>query len=252
MHGVLARRGKHLDLYQLLDWDSAFFGFKVARILPERLSPSQLAPVIAELRAHNVSLAYWAADPADPASQEAATACGGLLADRKATFIAEVAQCSPLPVLYDGLIEEYTAQVPDTDLESLAIQAGIYSRFKVDAKIPEDKFLDLYRLWIRNSVNGQIADAVLVARHEGRIAGMVTVGEKNGRSDIGLIAVDESMRGKNLGIALVGAAKEWARSKGYRFAQVVTQRENLAACRLYEKCGYTIEKIENIYHLWMQ
>lgn len=80
---------------------------------------------------------------------------------------------------------------------------------------------------------------------------MVTVGKKGDRADVGLIAVDASMRGKKLGAALVLAAQEWALKNGYGSAQVVTQGENLAACKLYEKCGYHVDKIENIYHFWM-
>lgn len=80
---------------------------------------------------------------------------------------------------------------------------------------------------------------------------MVTLGVKNGRGDIGLFAVDPSMRRRNLGVALVRAAQEWTRRKGLRFAQVVTQGKNIAACRLYEKCGYRIEKVDFFYHFWL-
>jgi dTDP-4-amino-4,6-dideoxy-D-galactose acyltransferase len=81
---------------------------------------------------------------------------------------------------------------------------------------------------------------------------MVPVGEKNGRGDIGLLAVDSSMRGKKLGIALVNAAQQWTIENGFTTAQVVTQGENVSACRFYEKCGYRIDKIENVYHFWSQ
>jgi dTDP-4-amino-4,6-dideoxy-D-galactose acyltransferase len=80
---------------------------------------------------------------------------------------------------------------------------------------------------------------------------MVTVGEKQGRGDIGLLAVAAGMQGSNVGVSLVRAAREWARRKGYRLAQVVTQGENVPACRLYEKCGYAIDKVEHFYHFWI-
>ena len=84
-----------------------------------------------------------------------------------------------------------------------------------------------------------------------KIVGMVTVGMKNGRGDIGLVAVHESMRGKNVGVNLTRAAQKWAIGKGCRYAQVVTQGNNLAACKLYEKCGYRVESIVNFYHIWI-
>jgi len=137
-------------------------------------------------------------------------------------------------------------------LEHLAVEAGIYSRFRVDPRIPKEKCADLYSRWIRNSTNRQLADAVLVARQSGKIVGMVTVGVKNGAGDIGLIATDASVRGNKLGSALVLAAQEWARKRGLKRAQVVTQGENTAACKLYEKCGYRAARTENFYHFWIQ
>ncbi|MBI5576917.1 MAG: GNAT family N-acetyltransferase, partial [Deltaproteobacteria bacterium] len=151
----------------------------------------------------------------------------------------------------DWIAEEYGAPVPCGELEALAIRAGTYSRFKADPRMPEGKCAELYKMWIRNSVNRNIADSVLVIRGSGIIAGMVTLGEKQGRGDIGLLAVATGMQGRNVGVSLVRAAQVWARGKGYRLAQVVTQGENVPACRLYEKCGYRIDRIENFFHFWI-
>ena len=65
------------------------------------------------------------------------------------------------------------------------------------------------------------------------------------------IAVDENYRGKGLGAGLVRSANAWFLKQGYFVAQVVTQGRNLAACKLYENCGYSLEKIENYYHFWL-
>jgi ribosomal protein S18 acetylase RimI-like enzyme len=31
---------------------------------------------------------------------------------------------------------------------------------------------------------------------------------------------------------------------------VVTQKDNIAACKLYQKAGYTIENEQSIWHIW--
>jgi dTDP-4-amino-4,6-dideoxy-D-galactose acyltransferase len=54
-----------------------------------------------------------------------------------------------------------------------------------------------------------------------------------------------------LGLHLVCAAQAKFIEAGYRIGQVVTQLDNVAACRLYEKCGYHLEKLENFYHFWL-
>jgi dTDP-4-amino-4,6-dideoxy-D-galactose acyltransferase len=240
-----------MEQFQILEWDTGFFGMTVARILPHRLIQEELERTIALLRKGGVSLAYWASDPAHEGSQQAALACGGLLADRKVTYLSELGDI-PEPVRGSGwMVEEFEDSAPGYDLEDLAVQAGCCSRFKVDDGISVDKFVDLYKLWIRNSVNKLIAEAVFVIRRDNRIVGMVTVGYKGGRGDIGLIAVDGRMRGNNMGAVLVHAAGKWAYGKGLTHMQVVTQGGNLAACALYEKCGYKIEKVENLYHFWI-
>ncbi|NVN92174.1 MAG: GNAT family N-acetyltransferase [Desulfuromonadales bacterium] len=242
-----------MDYYQLLDWDSGFFGFAVARIIPDKLSFDGLEETLNHMQQVNISLAYWASSPDDAESQEAASSCGGVLVDRKVTYVIdeEGMRTGTLSSESSAVVEEYSELQPNTELVNLAIQAGIYSRFKTDPRIPAERFFELYTLWIQNSVTMKIADAVLVARNEGKVVGMVTVGRKGERADIGLIAVDGAMRGRNLGYSLVRAAQKWALWKGFTAAQVVTQEENVSACRLYEKCGYRNDKIENIYHFWL-
>jgi dTDP-4-amino-4,6-dideoxy-D-galactose acyltransferase len=237
--------------FRILEWDSRFFGMSVAAILPEILGHEDLAEVMALLEENGVRLAYWASDPGDGKSQRAAIDCRGTLVDRKITYVTSAGE-SPLPAGGPAWpVETYNESFTNSDLENLAVQAGRYSRFRVDPRIPEEKFVEMYKTWIRKSVDRQIADAVLVVRHMDRIVGMVTVGEKNGRGDIGLIAVDDGMRGKQVGAALVFAAQAWAFGRGWDSAQVVTQGENVAACRLYERCGYRIEQIRNVFHFWI-
>lgn len=241
-----------MDVYKVLDWDSTFFGFTVARILPQSLDFQKLNETLLSMRQENVTLAYWAANPDDEESAAAARRCDGFLADRKVTFVIDADEMLQREALIPSevIMEEYADSYPSPELEELAVQAGIFSRFKVDPRIPDGRFVDLYKLWINNSVNKTIADAVLVVRKEGKAVGMVTVGRKSGRADIGLIAVDASMRGRSLGLTLVRAAQDWALKNGFEAAQVVTQGENLSACRLYEKCGYRVDKVEHIYHFW--
>jgi dTDP-4-amino-4,6-dideoxy-D-galactose acyltransferase len=240
-----------MDHFQILELDSDIFGFPVAKILPDKLEPGELDQVISRLKKEKVRLIFWASNPNDKESQQAAQLCHGFLADKKATFVIDLDETSKRSTGMVWDIEEYADRLPSADLENLAIQVGRNSRFGADPRIPVDKYFDLYKLWIRNSVNRQVADAVLVVRRADKVVGMATVGAKDGRGFIGLFAVDPVMRGKNVGVSLVYAAQEWARRKGLRFAQVVTQGENIVACKLYEKCGYRIEKIEYFYHFWI-
>jgi dTDP-4-amino-4,6-dideoxy-D-galactose acyltransferase len=244
-----------MNSYKILEWDSNFFGFTVAKIMPPRMRKDELVDTLAAMKADGVTLAYWAADPEDEESQACAQASNAFLADRKVTFIIssqEIQAVAESPTGSDLPVEEYLDLVSTPELEDLALQAGLFSRFKIDPRIPENKFTELYKIWINRSVAREIAATVFVVRRDGKIAGMVTVGGKNGRADIGLIAVDASLRGRNAGTALVKAAQNWGVRMGFSFAQVVTQGGNEPACRFYEKCGYKVDKVENIYHFWIK
>jgi hypothetical protein len=39
--------------------------------------------------------------------------------------------------------------------------------------------------------------------------------------------------------------------RGARQAHVVTQLENVPACKLYERGGYCLSALEHIYHFWL-
>ena len=234
---------------QLLAWDSQFFGFGVARLTGEGLTSAQAAAALAECRAAGARLVYWHARPADAATNQAARQHGAWLADRKVTF------AMPLPphqatTPADADIVATTTGTPQ--LEALAWQAGAYSRFALDPRLPANAFRHLYSEWLRNSLNGTIAQAVLTLPDAtGHALGLLTLGEKNGRADIGLLAVDAPARGQRVGRRLVAEAGRRAAGAGFAGLQVVTQRANAVACRFYESCGFALAQEEYIYHLWL-
>lgn len=239
-----------MDRIQILEFDSEIFGLKVAKLVPDRLDLASLGAALDLLKAQDVKLVYWAADSTDPISQQAAKAYQGFLADKKTTYIIDFDQLADYPApVWD--VTAYPETEPDAFLIQLALESGLYSRFKTDPRITKATFQAIYTRWIKNSTLKRIAKQVLVIRGQEQVIGMVTLGEKHGRGDIGLLAVAEQARGNQLGLHLVRAAQNYFIQEGYRIGQVVTQLENLPACRLYEKCGYQIEKIEYFYHFWL-
>ncbi|MGB0427775.1 MAG: GNAT family N-acetyltransferase, partial [Flavobacteriales bacterium] len=83
-----------------------------------------------------------------------------------------------------------------------------------------------------------------------KMTGFVTLGEKNKRANIGIIAIDHSTRGKGVGKLLMQAADDWAFQNNYATIQVITQGENEGACRFYEACGFEQEQLDYFYHIW--
>ena len=235
---------------KFLEFDSEIFGFSVAKILSPRLARDELKNALDELRKQNVRLVYWAADSEDTASQETAVEFKGFLGCHTVTYLLDLTLLDRSKLNIPE-IEFYSYDYVTAELEKLSAYAGNYSHLRADPQLPKELFYNLYKRWIANCVNGVVAHKVLIIRRDECIAAMVSVGEKNMRGDIGLLAVNENYRGQHLGVNLVCAAQAYFIDYGYKFSQVVTQAENIAACKLYEKCGYTKEKVECFYHFWL-
>jgi dTDP-4-amino-4,6-dideoxy-D-galactose acyltransferase len=234
---------------QLIEWDSAILEIPVAKILCARLQDVQLAKILQELRSQGIKLVYWPSDSKDPVSQEAAHACSGLLVYEKITYFLDLKTLPPLP--FNANIEVYSDSSANLALQNLMLEIIPFSRFSHDPNIAFAKVKKLYIAWINNACKKIAAKVVLVEKIHGHIVGMVAIADKQGRSDLSLLAVSPLQQGKGIGESLVRAAQAWSLNHHYTISQVVTQKLNRKACRLYERCNYQLEKIECFYHFWL-
>lgn len=239
-----------MDLLRLLEWDTNFFGFPVARVVNSQARPAELREVVSQMQSRQIPLAYWFADQPSPESQAEVLALGGALVDEKLTFVTSLAEPQQQGSVHATVIEPFREGMPLSDLKQLAVDSGVYSRFFVDPKFPRASARAMFEEWMLRSVNRAAADEVLVIRQGVDIVGMVTIGRAGDRASIGLLAVAERCRGQQFGQALVNAAQNWSRDRAFTQMQVVTQRANVAAQRLYVKCGFELEKQEACYHIW--
>ena len=238
-----------MEPFKILDFDSHLFGLLVAKVIPESLDVLQLGELLSELKKKGVSLVYWCSKKEDTASQLAACEYRGFLADEKLTYVVN------LPSIKDQFQNQdfqfYSEFEPSADLENLAFISGQYSRFLKDPRIGLERFQKMYATWIRNSCNHRIAKAVLIINENKNLLGMATLGEKESQGDIGLLAVFPQYHGRGIGTQLVRKAQAYFFDNKYPYAQVVTQKDNIPACRLYEKCNFMIDSFQNFYHFWL-
>lgn len=241
-------------MIELLPWDSEFFGFKVGRTeLPAALKVGA-EKVKEQMREMDIRLLYVFHNPkevVDPTHKKSfLTSAAAKRVDQKVTYGKRLANQSNLYSPSNSIIPWATSQ-PTQQLYSLALQSGEYSRFKLDKGFSPDAFERLYRLWMDNSLNGTMADKVLIAPDaNGEALGMVTVSWKGPKASIGLIAVDEKARGMKLGKQLMLSAEGYAREAGKKTIIVPTQLDNQAACRFYEHLGYEVVEVVEIWHVW--
>lgn len=237
-----------LQLVEPLPWDSAFLGFQVGRLVSHKMDAAYLTVLVAESKAAGIRLIYLVTDPADIEMANAAHQIGARLADRKVTFARPTTRAVVSAAF--NHIESVTAYTPQ--LERLAWQSGAFSRFQRDENFAPHVFSGLYSRWLRASLSGKLARVVLASHSlTGAETGLLTLSERAGYASIGLLAVDGAVRGQGIGQQMVEAARQQALGWGCTQLQVVTQRDNVPACRFYVRCGFELVREEHLYHLWL-
>jgi len=89
--------------------------------------------------------------------------------------------------------------------------------------------------------------AIFVAWLEGRAVGHVVVSTHwNGYAHIDELAVDAGARRSGVACALLDVTQFWAQKKSLAGVMLETQNNNLAACRLYERCGFVVGGVDRL------
>ena len=88
---------------------------------------------------------------------------------------------------------------------------------------------------------------VLVAWLDDRPVGHVVLSTHwNGFAHVDELAVDESARRNGVARALLEVALFWGRKHDLPGVMLETQNNNLAACRLYERCGFVVGGVDHL------
>jgi len=230
---------------QYLKWDSDFFEKKIGRIDVDYYT--DLNTLLNDAKKAGYQLIYIFGGQDLYIDDEVLRKFNGLFADRKILYEKDIGSTNmALP-----LVSEYTNKELVSELEQLAFESGKYSRFKLDKNFKENDFFKMYNIWVANSINHQIADKVFIVMENNQIKGMVTLKINEDYGQIGLIAISPNSQGKGYGRALIAACENELFNKHISKLEVSTQLKNKQASLFYEKCGFTIKTITNIYHFWI-
>jgi dTDP-4-amino-4,6-dideoxy-D-galactose acyltransferase len=244
-----------------LDWETGHFGLCAAQLVDPALDDDALDLALCVAREQGIRLLVWAAESERDVPKQILDQFSGRLVDRKATFrklLQGAHDEDSLPRATDPAVIAYASATASAALVELAIISGAYSRFREDPRIPRERFEAMYRVWIERSVKKELADAVLIVpasdrRDDGHDypLGMISLSESDGAASIGLVAVAPVAQGRGIGSTLMRAAHRWMRDRNAHESLVVTQLANAPACRLYERSGYHLARVQPYYHFWL-
>ena len=230
-----------------LEWDSAFFDLRIARLNRSRLDGAILKETLGWCRTNHIDCLYFLADANDARTCRIADRNGFFQADVRVSFERRVSldELHPPPASNVRLAREEDFPA----LRTIARDGHRDTRFYFDEHFDRAKCDLLYETWIVNSFKGY-AQAVLVAEVDGKAAGYLTCHLNGDESQIGIIGVAAGQQRAGLGTKLVEHFLAWSVRQGARRATVVTQGRNVAAQRLYERNGFLTASFQLWYHRW--
>jgi dTDP-4-amino-4,6-dideoxy-D-galactose acyltransferase len=232
----------------MLDWDTEFFGFPIARVTDPLLTPQRCAEIDRFCRDHRVRCLYFPACADDPATL-------ALAHERRFRFVdLRMLFGRKLDATFRArIIGSHVRPATDVDLpvlERIAATSHRNTRFFYDGRFPVEKCEELYRTWIRQSV-GDPHQHVVVAEADGEVAGYsACVLRERGGGLISLIAVDRSFRGRGIGSDLVNTSLAYFAEGGATEVTVTTQGWNVSSQRVYQQNGFRTSFVELYYHKW--
>lgn len=236
-----------------LAWDSAHFGFAVARARGDILTSTLATDIDAWCRRTRTRCLYFQARAEDADTSRVADFAGFRPVDLRVVFAQRLGPADPEGAGRDGGALRMGTGEDSKSLEDIAAHSYRLSRFYFDGGFPMERVDALYATWIRQSLTG-FAAAVLVTGPVGKPLGFISChlpGEGE-PARIGLVGVAEEAQGRGVGRALLAGALEWFRQAGITRVEVATQGRNTEAQRLYQRAGFVTDHVRTWYHKWYQ
>jgi dTDP-4-amino-4,6-dideoxy-D-galactose acyltransferase len=235
---------------EILEWDTDFFGFRVARVHGDTLTQARVQQIDAWCRQTGVRCLYFLGRPDDVNTSRLAQDNDFQMVDIRMTF--EHKNLDAAQAIKPHAVVVRPAHLGDVPpLKDIVRDSYHDTRFYFDDNFPRQLCASLYETWIQVSCEGY-ADVVLAAELDGKVAGYISchLDEASRSGNIGLIGVANQAQGRGLGQTLVLSALEWFLAQGMQKVLVVTQGRNLAAQRLYQRCGFLTQSVQLWYHKW--
>jgi spore coat polysaccharide biosynthesis predicted glycosyltransferase SpsG/GNAT superfamily N-acetyltransferase len=251
-----------LALVEIREWDTKFFGRRIAMLHPTRLNEAIVRHAMKYCREEDVDCLYYLADSDDPNSHELAEASGFDQVDVRLRMAMDLPVGVPEQITTDDndragektdILVRSASDEDGPELSEITDKSDFPSRFFCDRNFSDEECRKLYRVWIRKSLKGRFGrrDRVFVAESAGKVVGFISCDVKPPSTGlIILVCVSSEIRGKSVGITLMREVMSWMAEQGLSRVEVVTQERNVGARALYKRAGFSTVEKKIWYHKW--
>ena len=237
----------------LLDWDTEFFGRRIARANEDRLTGGRLECIDAWCQANRIDCLYFPATLDDRDTPHLAETHGFHLVEVRLIFERSLEtwrsegrgknspEISTRPAAPDDLVV----------FEEIAGDSYVNSRYYLDPHFTEAQWQAYYRCWIRNSLAGA-ADLALAAEVDGEVVGYITgvIDRENNEGVYELTGVKPAARRAGVGQELFRSGVDWFVDQGVPSIRLATQGRNVPTQRMVQRFGFLTRSCQLYYHKW--
>ncbi len=238
---------------QLLEWDTGFFGYRIARVQGSRLTPGLLEQIVGWSEQNAVQCLYFQADSDDPQTVFLAETHGFNLVEVRLTFERNLKDWQPetRPKATEEVIIRSGRPEDIPAVQEIAQNSYVDSRFYFDRHFLEQDWQRYYQTWTKKSFSGG-AEMVLVAEKDGEVLGYITgvLVNQGKECQYELTGVRESARRFGVGQELFRSGMDWCVERGIPYIWVMTQGRNVTTQRMIQRHGFLTRACHLYYHKW--
>ncbi len=250
----MSQNNLETECCQFLEWDTGFFGFRIARVNGNHLNDKRLEEILAWCEAHGIECLYFLANADDPMTIRMAEDYDFRLVEIRLTMERWLKDWEPTTRAKAS--EEVTirhAREDDIDfVKEIAKTSYPDSRFFFDPCFTEEQWQAYYATWIEKSCRGE-AELALVAEVHGEVVGYITgkLDKQNNKiAQYELTGVKPAVRGTGIGQELFRSGLDWFVQSGVEYVWLATQGRNVATQRMVQRNGFVTRSCHLYYHKW--
>jgi GNAT superfamily N-acetyltransferase len=248
----MVRRALHLEetMVSLSALDRERFGLVTARA--PHFTGETLGEALRFCRTNDVQMLIGRCAAEDLSAAQAMEAAGGQLMDVLVYWVRALDRIGPEEATSVPVRPSRPSDVEAVRAVAAASFRGYFGHYHADQRLDRAKCDEVYASWAeRSCLDPDVASRVLVAEHEGRVAGFLTLlGRGPEEQEIILNGVDPAVQRQGTYRALVLAAVGHARADGARRLTVSTQLINIGVQKTWARLGFEPSRSYLTFHLW--
>ncbi|MFA5042569.1 MAG: GNAT family N-acetyltransferase [Kiritimatiellia bacterium] len=236
-----------------LQWDTDFFGFRIARAVVPALDNRIVEAIGDWCKRQRIECLYFVARTDDRQTIRQAERNGFRLVEIRLNMERSLRNWNPdtRPRAAEG-ISIRCARPEDVPIcQDIARTSYVDSRYYFDEHFLEEKCRAYYAVWIKKSLEGG-AELALVAQKGNDVVGYITgvLDKSKLEAQYELTGVRAAERKAGVGQELFRAGLDWYVRRNVECVWLATQGRNVPAQRMAQRNGFITRSCQLYYHKW--